>query len=383
MLPRWLVQLLAVALKEVRQTVSDRRMMALLLVAPVIQLGVFGSAVNFDVDRVPTVVVDHDHTAASRAHLEHVLADGTLRRTVETESDAAALAELDAGRAAAALIVPAGFAAALARGEAATLQVVVDGTDPNRGSIAAAAVARYGRVATRELARGAARARAGEGLGASPRADVELVPRVLYNPRLRTSRYVVPGILALLLLVVTVIVTAMGLARERETGTLEQVLVTPIGSTTLLLGKLLPYVLIGLFDFVLGLAVAAWAFDVPIRGSVGVVLLGTLAYVTCSLGIGLLISTVSLTQQQAFIGGFLFMLPALLLSGVLTPLWGIPEWLRPVTLVNPVRHYVEIVRGVLLRGATFSELQVQFAALGATAAAVLTVASWRFKRGWS
>ena len=392
MLPLWLIQLYSVALKEIRQTVRDKRMVAILIIAPALQLGLFGLAVDFDVDRVPTVVVDHDHTEASRQHVRQVLADGTLVHRLETDSDGEAERAIDSGEVAAALVIPSGFEQDLARGRQAHLQVVVDGTDPNRGAIASAAVARYARAQTRILVQQALRnrrttVRTGPALdpAMTPVAmpsfpDVVLLPRVLHNPRLKTAIYMVPGITALLLLVVTVIITAMGLARERETGTLEQVMVTPMSSLVLLIGKLLPYVFIGLFDFLLALVVATGAFDVPIRGPLSVAFIGTTAYVTCTLGIGLLISTVSRTQQQAFIGGFLFMMPAILLSGVMTPLWGIPDWLSPVTKINPVRYYVEIVRGVLLRGSNFHDLSFHIAALSVTGVAVLVFAAWRFKR---
>lgn len=392
MLPRWLIQLYSVALKEIRHTVRDRRMVAILLIAPAIQLGLFGFAVDFDVDRVPTVVVDHDQTYLSRLHVRQVLADGTLIRTMDSASDQAAERAIDSGQVAAALVIPAGFARDLTRGRVAHMQIIVDGTDPNRGSIAAAAVARYARAETRAsiqqvLRKQRVSSRMGPALDASatPLAmpsfpDVSLLPRVLYNPRLKTSTYMVPGITALLLLVVTVIITAMGLARERETGTLEQVMVTPMSSIVLLIGKLLPYVAIGLFDFLLALVVATRLFDVPLRGPVSVAFVGTTGYVICTLGIGLLISTVSRTQQQAFIGGFLFLLPALLLSGVMTPLWGIPEWLLPLTKINPVKYYVEIVRGVLLRGSDFHDLGFHIVILFVMGISVLVFAAWRFNR---
>jgi ABC-2 type transport system permease protein len=158
-------------------------------------------------------------------------------------------------------------------------------------------------------------------------------------------------------------------------------MVTPIRASALLVGKLLPYLVAGLFDLMMALVVGAFVFGVPIRGSLGVVTRGTAAYLTASLGVGLLVSTVSRTQQQAFLGGFLCMLPMLLLSGVMTPLWGIPDWLRPLTYVNPVRYYVVIVRGVLLKGATLGELWREIAALAAIGATVLTFAAWRFRRG--
>lgn len=391
-IPRWLVQLYAVAVKELRHIVRDKRMMALLLVSPTIQLGLFGLAVDFDVDQVPTVVVDHDQSASSRQHLRQLLADGTLRQRSATQSDRVALAAIDSGEMAAALIVPAGFSGDLAAGRVARMQIVVDGTDPNRSAIAAAAVARYARAQTSEMVRRVqlemqTQTRIAPALtpNAAPTSnaalpEVRLLTRVLNNPRLKTSTYMVPGIIALLLLVVTVIVMAMGLARERETGTLEQVMVTPMSPIVLLVGKLTPYVFIGLFDFAFALVVASYVFDVPLRGSMTLALLGTTGYLICTLGIGLLISTVSRTQQQAFIGGFLFLMPALLLSGVMTPLWGIPWWLLPVTRLNPVRYYGEIIRSVLLRASNLSDLRGQITSLFVMGAAVLVFAAYRFKK---
>ena len=373
--PRWLVQLLAVTLKEIRQTVRDRRVVAILLIVPAVQLGVFGAAVDFDVDRVPTVVVDHDHTEVSRTFAAELLADGTLVRHGATEDDRAALRHVDAGEAAAVIFIERGFAVHRARSGGARVQVVVDGTDPNRSSVAASAVSRYARTV------GASATVASRGPGPRPAPQtITLLPRVLYNPELRTATFMVPGILAVLLLLITMIVMAMGLTRERETGTLEQVMVTPISPVVLMVGKLLPYLAVGLFDLTFGIVVCVHFFGVPINGSLGLVMLGTAAYLCVTLGTGLLISTVSRTQQQAFITGFLFMLPAVLLSGVMTPLWGIPRFLLPLTYVNPVRYYVEIIRGVLLRGSTFAELSLHFAVLATMAVVVITVASRRFAK---
>lgn len=392
LLPRWLIQLLAVALKELRHTARDRRMMAMLMIAPVIQLGVFGAAVDFDVDRVPTIVVDHDRTETSRRHLEQLFADGTLVWRMVSSSEVEARAAVDTNEVSVALIIPRGFERDLGRNSAAELQVLVDGTDPNRGAIAAAAVTRYARAESLRLANQAMAQQRSALQAAVPSVSpsVEMVapklgqiafmPRVLHNPRLRTAIYMVPGIIALLLLMITVIITAMGLARERETGTLEQVMVTPISPIVLLIGKLTPYVFIGIFDFLLATVVATRVFEVPLRGHYGVALLGTIAYLVSTLGVGLLISTVSRTQQQAFIGGFLFMMPALLLSGVITPLWGIPSWLMPLVRVNPAKYYVEIVRGVMLRGSTLQDLRGQLLILVTIGVVVLGFASLRFKR---
>jgi ABC-2 type transport system permease protein len=391
-IPIFLVQLLAVAFKEVRHTVRDKRMMALLLVAPALQLGVFGFAVDFDVDRVPTVVVDHDQSVLSRHHLSRILADRTLVCTLETTSDDEARAALDRNEVSAALVVPRGFGESLGQGRTAHLQVIVDGTDPNRGAVAAATVARYALSENVEVSKRILderiRAAATSSLvetansGGVTRAVglPLLLSRVLHNPRLKTAIYMVPGIIALLLLVVTVIVTAMGLARERETGTLEQVLVTPMSPIVLLTGKLLPYVFIGLFDFLFAIVVATWLFGVPIHGQLRVAFVGTCAYLISTLGVGLLISTLSQTQQQAFIGGFLFLLPAILLSGIMTPLWGIPELLMPLVRANPATYYVKIVRGVLLRGSTFTDLSYELTILASMGVFILSIAALRFKR---
>ena len=192
--------------------------------------------------------------------------------------------------------------------------------------------------------------------------------------------YVVPGIMAMLLLIVTTVTMSMGLARERESGTLEQLQVTPLKPSILMVGKVTPFVLIGLLDVGLALTVGTWVFGVPLRGSLGLVAGATLLYIMSTLGVGLLIATLSRTQQQAFVGGFLFLLPAILLSGVLTPLRAMPEWLAWLTWINPVRFYVEVLRGVLLKGAGLGDVWRQLVLLAVFGVVVLTVASRRFHK---
>jgi ABC-2 type transport system permease protein len=368
------VQLAAVFRKEVRQTVRDRRIMLMLVVAPLVQTVIFGFAVDYDVDRVATVVVDGDRSAESRAHARRLLADGTLLRAGSAQSAAAAEEDLDAGRAAAALVLPRGLGADLAAGRPAEIQVLLDGTDPNRATVAAGAVSRYfGDVADRLAAeRLAAR-------GAPPSPRIAVSPRVAFNPGLETPPFMVPGIAALLLLIVTTIVTAMGLSREREMGTLEQVLVTPIRPVLLLVGKMAPFVVIGLVDIALLLAAGTWLFGVPLRGTLPVVLVGTLLYLMTTLGVGLLISTLSGSQQQSFLGGFLFVIPAILLSGVMTPIQAMPAWLRAITWLNPVRYYAEVMRTTLLRGGGFGDLWPHLLALAVLGGAILLAATRRFR----
>lgn len=368
-------QLAAVFRKEVQQTIRDRRVMFLLVVAPLIQTVLFGLAVDFDVDRVPTVVVDRDPGEVTREDARRLLADGTLRRTGTSATADTASTDLDEGRAAAALVFPrrAGADRLAGRGEA--VQVLLDGTDPNRTTVAGGAASRY----FGELGERLARASIAEA-GRAPPAQLKLVPRVAFNPRLKTAPYMVPGIAAMLLVIVTTFTSAMGLAREREMGTLEQVMVTPIRPLLLLVGKIAPFVVIGLVDVTLLVGVGTWLFDIPIRGSVGLLYLGTGLYLMTTLGVGLLISTVSQNQQQAFLGGFLFTIPAVLLSGLMTPIRGMPDWLRPVTLLNPIRWFAEIMRGVLLRGAGLADLWIPYAALLVIGVAILFTATLRFHR---
>jgi ABC-2 type transport system permease protein len=368
------VQYLAVVRKEALQTLRDRRIVFLLVMAPLIQTVLFGFAVDFDVDRVPTAIADLDRSPESRDQLRRLLADGTLARAGEARSAAEADRLLDEDRAGAAVIVPPGFGADLVAGRAARVQVLVDGSDPVRAGAAASAAARYFGEVQRDLLR----ARLARGPLRS--AEIEVVPRVLYNPRLKTAVYIVPGILAMLLVVVTTIVSAMGLAREREVGTLEQVLVTPVRPFVLLAGKMTPFIFIGLFDVLLTLTAMTWLFDVPVRGPMAALAAGAVLYLCSTLGVGLFISTLSSTQQQGFLGGFLFILPAVLLSGIMTPIGSMPRWLQHATVVNPLRWFAEVVRAVLLRGAGFSDVWPQLAILAVYGAAILAAATLRFRR---
>ncbi len=351
----------AVVKKEVFQTLRDRRLMALLLAAPAIQLILFGYAVNLDVDRVPTFVVDLDQSTQSREDLRRLLGDGTLHQVGETSSVRDAERALERGEAAVALIIPHGYEHDIRRGRGARMQSILDGGDANRAGIAGGAVSAF----------------YSRSLGSR---GVEVASRVFFNPELSTSIYMVPGVTAMLLLLITTIIASMGLAREREVGTLEQILVTPVPSWILIAGKILPFAVVGLIDFGVAMLVGNLAFDMPLRGSMGLLLVATCAYLLTTLGVGLLIATSSRSQQQAFLGGFLFMLPAALLSGILTPVTSMPRWLQPLTLANPLRHYAEVLRAVLLRGAGVRDVASQLAVLGVMGICVFVFASYRFRK---
>jgi ABC-2 type transport system permease protein len=209
---------------------------------------------------------------------------------------------------------------------------------------------------------------------------VSFQPRVLYNPQMRTQMYIVPGTAAMQLLTATAMLTAMGLAREKELGTLEQVMVTPIPTWVLMLGKTLPFVGIGIFNVLVSLSVGAWLFGVPLQGDLSFLLAATLAYLMSTLGAGLFISTMSNSQQQAFMSAFLFLMPAMLLSGNMTPLAAMPDWLKPLTYLNPLRYYIQVLRGSLLRGAGWPEMWPQFLALATMGTVILGLSSLRFRK---
>lgn len=371
---RALAMLSAVMRKEIRQTVRDKRMMVLLVVAPAIQLVVFGLAVNFDVDRVPTAVVDLDRSHASRVHVRRLFADGTLTLVARPASVEEGDRMLVDGTASVVLVIPRGFERDVVRSRGATVQALVDGSNPNRANVAASAIQRYFADESDALVRVRLRS-----AGLRP-PDVGIESRVFFNPTLETSIFMVPGIMAMLLLLITTIVTAMGLSRERERGTLEQILVTPVPAPILILGKILPFAGIGIIDVMLALVVGSYVFGMPLRGDFSLLFLATTLYLLTTLGAGLLIASVSRSQQQAFMLGFLFMMPAALLSGIMSPIRSMPDWLGTLTVVNPVRHFAEVTRGVLLRGAGYSELSGQLVALAIIGIVVFTFASMRFRK---
>lgn len=372
--------LLAVMKKELRQAFRDKRMAAMLLVAPVIQLTLLGYAVDLEVDQVPTVVCDLDRTAPSRALAHGLVAEQTFALVAEEIDPERASRRLEQWDAAVAVVIPAGYARDRARNEPVQVQVLIDGTDPNRAQISANAAAQF--LAERGVDASLDRldrlaAQRGRRVSVP---QLRMLPRIYYNSRLESSIYMVPGVAAMVLLVVTTIVTAMGIAREREIGTMEQILVTPLRPAVLLLGKCLPFALVGLVDVWAILTVGSYLFDVPLRGSFALITVATFLYLFTTLGVGIFISTVSRSQQQAILGGFFFIMPAILLSGFMTPIENMPDWLQPVTYLNPVRYYLEILRSTLLKDAGFGDVASQLAALAAFGVLLMALSAARFRK---
>lgn len=370
----------AMILKEYSQTFRDKRMVWLLTAAPVLQLVLLGFAVNLEVERVPTVIADEDRTPESR-QLAAELTAGDAFTLVETLPSARqAAARVARGSESIAVVIPKGYSERLRTGKTAELQALVNGSDSNRAIVAQNALASFvmQRAAAAAMDR-ADRIAAAQGRAlALPRLTVE--PRILYNPTLNSQIYFVPGVAATLLLIVTLITTAMGLAREKEMGTLEQVMVTPIRPEILILGKTLPYYLFGLVDLGLVIVGGAWIFDVPIHGSLWLLFVAGSLYMLTTLGVGLLVSAIARTQQQALFGAIFFVMPAILLSGFITPVENMPAWLRPLSGFTPVRHFVEVLRAVLLKDATFTELSAQLVALAGMGIAVYALSAYVLRR---
>lgn len=362
--------------KETRQLLRDPRTRMIILVAPIVQLLVFGYAVNTDVRDVATVVVDHDVSQDSRRLVAAFTASGRFR-VVERSSQSAAIADaLDRGDAVVGLEIPAGFAARLGSEQGTAVQVLVDGTDSNTGTVA---LGYAGRIVQRFAAEALEDA-AGR-LGRPPPATgIDLRARAWYNPDLASRDYNVPAVIGAILMLMSLLLTALAVARERETGTLEQLMVTPLAPSELMLGKTLPVAVVGLVDLVLVTTVAVAWFQVPLRGPIPALFLAALLYVVAGLALGLLISTVSRTQQEAFMTMFLFFLPAIILSGFLYPVHTMPAFFRWLSLLNPVRHFLVVVRGIFLKGEGLADLWPQYLILAAMAVGTLGLAVGRFRR---
>jgi ABC-2 type transport system permease protein len=353
------------ARKELRQMLRDVRMRMVIFAAPVIQLVIFGYAVSTDVRNVPIVVVDHDRTPASRALVDGLTAGGSFTLAGRSERSAHLVRVLERGDAVVGLEIPAGYAADRAAGRAPAVQVLVDGTDSNRGTIVLGYLQRMLH-------------------SSSEHADdrpgpITLAARVWYNPNLESRVYNVPAVMGLLLLLIAMLLTALGVVRERELGTWDQLVVSPISPTELMLGKTLPVALVAGVDLVLVSLVAVLWFDVPIRGPALVLIGAAIPYILAGLALGLLISTVSKTQQEAFMSMFLILMPALIFSGTLFPVSSMPELFRWVTQFNPVKHFIVVVRGVFLKGTGLADHAVEYAALWTMAAAGLAVGVMRFR----
>jgi ABC-2 type transport system permease protein len=368
--------------KELLQLRRDRRMLFALIFAPIFQLFIFGYAVTLDIKHIRMVVCDLARTADSRELVNSFARSGYFDLAAWVDSPSQMGRPIESGRALIGLYVPHDFSKRLARDETAQIQVILDGTDMNSAGVAggytAALIAQYS--GRRQSASPTGGGPAAAGMGMPVLQGIENRPRILYNPELRSVNYMVPGVICMILGTVMTAMTAMAIVREREAGTLEQLIVTPIRPWELMLGKTLPFAAIGLLDVVVIIIVARAWFQVPMAGSGPLLLVLAIAFLLTTLGLGLFISTVSRTQQQAMLTAFFVLMPSVILSGFMFPIENMPRAVQWITYAIPLRYFVEIVRGIFLRGAGISVLWPQAAALVGLGGTIFALSALRFQK---
>ncbi len=361
---------LALIVKELLAVLKDPRSRMVLIVPPLIQLIVFGYAATFDLNRVPIAVYNQDHSQPSRDLVARFLGSRVFTQTAVIRTARQITPLLDARKVDLVVSIDPRFTRDLLTHRPAPVQLIVDGRDSNTALIilgyANSIITQFGLNWMR-----------GHGAPAPP-ALLDI--RARYNPTLNSQWFIVPGIIAVLTQVVTLLVVGLSVAREREAGTFDQLLVTPFTQGEILLGKGLPGLLIGGVEASVIILAAVFWFDVPLRGSLLALYLGLFLFVAAVIGIGLMISSLAVTQQQALLGAFLFMVPSIVLSGFATPIANMPPVIQELTWLNPMRHILIIVRGTFLEGSGVHAFVPEYLALAATAALSLLAAGWLFRK---
>lgn len=363
-------RLLAVAAKEVRQLSRDRPTFGMIVGVPLMQITLFGYAINFDVRHLATVVQDQANTSMSREVIADLEATQVLRVVQHTNSSAEVDALMREGRISVAVVIPPDFERRLQSDSRSVAQILVDGSQPTIAGVVA------GLASMPILTRHAMGAYSGGKRMAVPRVEV----RTLYNPEKRTAVQIVPALMGVILTMTMVVFTASAIVRERERGNLELLIATPLGRLELMVGKILPYVVIGLIQVTIILIAGRLLFGVPVVGSLLELYGAALAFIAATLGLGLFVSTLAQTQFQAFQFAFLTMLPSILLSGFMFPFEGMPKAAQWIAQILPLTHFNVIIRGVMLRGAALPEVWPQLAKLAVFLTFMITVAVLRFKK---
>ncbi len=370
--------ILNIIIKEFLQLKRDPRLFAVIFIAPVMQLILLGYAANLDVNNVHTAVYDQDKTVESRNFIEKFSGSGyfSIDDYVDNYQEATDL--INKGDVLWVLVIPKDFGKTLARNETAKVQAIFDGSDGNTTGIAAGylngVVSSYSKnILVDQMNK--------SGMHTAIVGNVTPVLRVWYNPDLKTRNFMVPGIIGLLLTVITTVLMAMGIVKERELGTLEQIIVTPIKPFQLILGKIIPFVLLGFLDILIVMAVMVFWFGIGIKGDFFYLIFASFIYILSSLGLGIFISTVSKTQQQAMmVAMFGILLPMNFLSGFAFPIENMPSWIQPITYLIPLRYYITIIRGVILKGDGLLQLLPETITLLGIGAIILIASAMRFSK---
>jgi ABC-2 type transport system permease protein len=364
-------------IKEFIEVFRDPRMNAFIFVVPIMQLLIFSYAASTDVRHISTAIYDLDNTVSSRALVSRFVKSGYFDVVEYIANDARERELLDRGKVQTVLHLDHGFEGDLLAGRPAPVQMIVDGTDSNTAGI----VLGYSNTIIQQFSQAMLAERIERLRGnVSLPGQVTLQTRTWFNENLESRNFFVPGVIALMITLLTLLLTSMAIVREKEIGTMEQIMVTPIRPVEFILGKTVPFALISFVDLVLVTLVGVLWFQIPVRGSFVLLVFATSVYLMSALGVGLLISTVSQTQQQAMMSTFFFFMPAVLLSGFMFPIANMPVVVQWFTYLNPMRYAMVILRGIFLKGVGFGILWPQIAALAVIGAFTLGVASRRFRK---
>lgn len=365
-------------IKELLQFIRDPKMFAIVLIAPVIQLVFLGYAANRDLNNVKASVLDHDNSVLSREFINGFSSSGYFTIVSHAGNYGDIENEIDRGNILIAVVIPRGFAKDIESGTTAAVQVIFDGSDGNKASVAAGYVmsvaSAFGRNVFTERIEAS-------GMKMKPAGSIEAVTRIWYNPNLTTREFMLPSIVGLVLIIITVTMTSLALVKEREIGTLEQLLVTPVKPYQIILGKLLPFTAVGLVAVTLVLSVMIFWFRIEVKGSVAFLFFSSLIFMLSTLGLGLFVSTISRTQQQAMVtAAFLVIMPMIFLSGFAFPIESMPKILQYVTYAIPLRYFIVIIRGIVLKGLGFLELWPELLILFLIGVLILVFSSLRFRK---
>jgi len=365
-------------IKEFIQVLRDKRTRVILIVPPILQMLIFGYAATYEIRHVPTVVLDQDHSQESRDLISRFTSSPYFTVEQQLTDSRQIRDQIDSGDATVGLEIDAGFAEKLRSGQTAPLQVIVDATNSNTALIASSYVTQIALGFAQDAQQDRIDRIAPQLVTQMP--SVVLDQRPWYNPNLSSRWFFVPGVIGTLTVVLVITLTAFAVVREREIGTLEQIMVTPIRPVEFILGKTLPAFLIGLLDVSLIAVVGTFWFQVPFRGHLSVLFTGAVLFLLCMLGVGLLISTISSTQQQAMVTAFFFIMPAIVFSGFGFPIATMPPWLQYCTYLSPLRYFLIVLRGTYLKGVGMNILWPQMAAMGGLGVGLLTIAILRFHK---
>jgi len=364
--------------KEFLQFKRDPKMYSLILFSPVIQLTLLGLAANLDVDKVRTIIYDQDRSVTSRNYIERFTGSGYFYIEDYVDSYKEVTKEIDYGNALLALVIPPDFEEKINRRETTKVQVILNGSDGNSANIAAGYIqsitASFSINILMDLMHR-------KGIGNSPAGTLTAEVRVWYNPALKTRNFMVPGIVGLLLSIVTLILTSLAVVKEKEIGTLEQLIVTPLKPFQIIIGKLIPFVILGFLAVIIILASMRLVFDISVKGDLFFLFISSFLYILSTLGLGLFVSTISKTQQQAMmIAIFTVMMPMIFLSGFAFPIENMPQVIQYISYIIPLRYFINIIRGVIIKGIGFYELWLDATILLVMGVVILALSSLRFRK---